>query len=489
MSERRFRGFLILLSLLILTGFASSFERHDYPVTPEGHSPFVQVAKKVTPAVVNISAEKVTKFEHPFEFKGPFEEFFKRFFEIPPLEEKRKILGSGFIFERDGKKYYIMTNNHVIEGAEKLIVRLSDRTEFRGKSVSVVGSDPRTDVAVLRIETDKDLPVAELGNSDSILVGDWVVAIGNPFGLERTVTVGVISAKGRSSIPLPKGPDLQNFIQTDAAINPGNSGGPLVDLNGKVIGVNTAITTTSGGFMGIGFAIPINLARFVAEQLITKGKVVRGYIGIRIQEVTPELAEAYGLDHPYGAVVTDVLNDTPAEKAGLQPGDIIIKFNGEEVKDIAHLRILAAETPPGTKVKIEVVRDDGSHKVLTLTVTEFPEEIASLQGGGETPTEEGTTWLGMRVVSLNSDIAKSSGVEEKEGVFVASVDVDSPAYEAGIRDGDIIKKIGNIKIGNLSDFKRAKKKYKNWKKPVIVRLLKMTNSGWISQIVAVRPQS
>lgn len=493
-TDRGLPLLVISVSLLwIVSATAQVYETSpaNLPLARDGHSPFVKIAEDAMPAVVNISAEQVTKVEaQPFEFRGPFEEFFKKFFQVPPpLEEKRHILGSGFIFKREGNSYFIMTNNHVIRGAEKIIVWLSDKSEFRGKSVTVVGKDSKTDVAVLKIKTDKDLPVLDLGNSDSIYVGDWVIAIGNPFGLERTVTVGVISAKGRS-IPLPQGPEYQNFIQTDAAINPGNSGGPLVDISGSVIGVNTAITTTSGGFMGIGFAIPINLAKFVAEQLIKRGKVIRGYIGVRIQDVSPDLAEAYGLDHPHGAMITDVLKGTPADAAGLEPGDIIVGYNGTEVKDVAHLRILVAETAPGEKVTVEVVKDNGKHKEVSLRLTEFPEEVASTKGESKqeeiAPETGEATWVGMSVVSLNSDVAQSAGVEEKTGVFVMSVTSDSPAADAKIAEGDIIKRIGKIEIKGLSDFIRAKKLYKNSKKPVIIRLLKKTASGWIPMIVAVR---
>jgi serine protease Do len=460
------------------------------PVSSGLESPFVRVAEEVMPCVVNISAERVRKIEEEpfFEFKGPFEEFFKKFFESHPFrgEERAQVLGSGFIFKKKGNEYYIMTNNHVVKGATKIIIKLSDKSEYKGKSVKIVGTDPKTDVAVLKIKADHELPVVRLGDSDSIKVGDWAIAIGNPFGLERTVTVGVISAKGRSGLVLPESPTYQDFIQTDAAINFGNSGGPLVNIKGEVIGINTAIKTPSGGFVGIGFAIPINLAKYVAKQLIEKGKVIRGYLGINIQPITPELAEAYGLERPVGVVVTKVLSGTPAEKGGLKEGDVIIEFNGKPVEDLEKFRIMVAETPPGTKVEIVVVKEGGKRKTLEVTLGEYPEEIAEIPEEG---VEEGATeWLGMRVVPANSDEARELGIDVKEGVVVVDVEHDSPAGDAGIERGDVIKKIGSIRVKKLSDFERAKKEYKDSEKPVIFHLTTYRGDRVINRIIAIRPK-
>ncbi len=457
------------------------------------HSPFVKVAKEVMPAVVNIAAEKIYKereLPFRFEYKGPFEEFFKKFFEFEPYripEHKAQALGSGFIFKRKGNEYYILTNNHVIRGADKIIVRLSDKTEYKGKDVEIVGKDPRTDIAVLKIKSNKELPVAKLGDSDQIEVGDWAIAIGNPFGLDRTVTVGVISAKGRSGIRLPEGPDYQDFIQTDAAINFGNSGGPLVNIKGEVIGINTAITTPSGGFIGIGFAIPINLAKYIAEQLIEKGKVSRGYIGVRIQDVTPELAEAYGLEKPMGALIVEVEKGTPAEKAGLKEGDLIIEYNGKPVEDMQSLRLMVAETEPGTEVTLKIIREDGSKKEIKLKLAEYPseEEIAATEGEWEESAEKGeVSWLGMKVVDARSEEAKQMGVSKEKGVVVVDVDIDGKAADAGIQKGDVIYKVGSVKIKSLDDFEKAKEKYKDSKKPVVIYLKK----GRIRKIIAIRPK-
>lgn len=485
-------GFLITANLHITEETVASPAQ---AVVEEGElsSPFVKVAQEVMPCVVNISAEKVEKTRAPvFKFEGPFEEFFKKFFEMPPFGEgmKTTVLGSGFIFKKKGDYYYIMTNNHVVEGASKIVVKLSDKSEYRGKSVKVVGTDPKTDVAVLRIKAKKELPVARLGDSDKIRVGDWAIAIGNPFGLERTVTVGVISAKGRSGLVLPETPTYQDFIQTDAAINFGNSGGPLVNIKGEVIGINTAIKTPSGGFVGIGFAIPINLAKYVAEQLIEKGKVTRGYLGINIQDVDPDIAEAYGLEKPEGVMVTKVLEDTPAEKAGFREGDIIIEYNGKHVKDVQKLRIMVAETPPGTKVKVVVVRESGKRDTLTVKVGEYPEETrvsSAEEKGGEEYVEGSVSWLGMRVVDVRSEEAQSIGIEAKEGVVVVYVEPDSPAEVEKIAKGDVIRKVGSIKIRGLSDFKKAKKRYKNSKKPIIFHITSYINDREINRIIALRP--
>lgn len=451
--------------------------------------PFATAIRLVKPAVVNISAEHIIK-SHPEipEFKGPFEEFFKEFFKgIPEFEGPRKStsLGSGFIFKRNGDNYYILTNNHVVKDADKIIVKLSDKSVYKGDEVKVVGKDPRTDIAVLKIKTDKELPLAPLGDSDSIQVGDWVIAIGNPFGLERTVTVGVVSATGRAGLSLPEGPSYQDFIQTDAAINFGNSGGPLVDIWGRVVGINSAITTPSGGFVGIGFAIPINLAKHIAEQLIEKGKVVRGYLGIRPQEVTSDLAEAYGLEKPMGVLVAEVLPNTPAEKAGLKEGDIILEFNGQEVPNVQKFRIMVADLSPGSKVKMKVIRQDGSKTELEATLTEFPTQIAEASPSEEKSVPEGRVeWLGMDVVDVRSQEAKDLGIDENRGVAVLNIDIEGKAADAGIQKGDVILKVQDMDINGISDFEKAKEKYKDQKKPVVFKVKRQQGTLFL----AIRPK-
>ncbi len=450
-------------------------------VNTEGHSPFTKIARLAMPAVVNISAEHIIK-QPGGEFPTPFDDFFKKFFgeevpqfKLPPREFKERSLGSGFIFRKEGKFYYILTNNHVVRNADKIIVKLSDKKILKGNKVKIVGTDPRTDVAVLKIEYSGDLPVLRLGNSDSIQVGDWAIAIGNPFGLDRTLTVGVISAKGRSGIPLPQGPDYQDFIQTDAAINPGNSGGPLLNIRGEVIGINTAITSPSGGFVGIGFAVPINTAKWVVEQLIKHGKVSRGYMGIRPQPVDENLAKAYGLKKPYGVLVAEVLEGTPAQKAGLKEGDIILEYNGQKVTDLQEFRLMVAETPPGTKVTLKVINPEGKMQKITLKLAEYPEKVKS--GAAVSSTEEKiepgkAKWAGLTVVDARSDEARNLGLSAEEGVVVVEVKPGSAADDAGFMRGDIIVKIGTIEVKGLESFKRAMKKYKHSKKPVVVKILR-----------------
>lgn len=450
-------------------------------VSTGGHSPFTKIAKLAMPAVVNISTEHTVKQtrEEPL---TPFDEFFKKFFggqapqfKIPPREFKERSLGSGFIFKKEGKFYYIMTNNHVIRNADKIVVKLSDKKILKNDKVKIVGHDPRTDIAVLKIEYSKNLPVLPLGNSDSIEVGDWAIAIGNPFGLDRTLTVGVISAKGRSGIPLPQGPDYQDFIQTDAAINPGNSGGPLLNIKGEVIGMNTAITSPSGGFVGIGFAVPINTAKWVAEQLIKHGKVARGYMGIRPQRVDENLAKAYGLKEPYGVLVAEVINETPAYEAGLKEGDIILEYNGTKITDLQKFRLMVAETPPGTKITLKVIGPNGKTRKIVMKLTEYPEEetIASTSKDRNEDVSPGKVkWAGLTVVDARSNEAKNLGLSAENGAVIIEVKPGSPADEAGFMRGDVIVRIGEVEVLGLESFKKAMKKYKRSKKPIVAKILR-----------------
>ncbi len=500
--QRKIRNLLIIVlvfALGIFSGvtltsklhFAQEAKAQPGIVDENGESPFVKVAQEIMPTVVNISTERIIKNPaEGFQFgEGPFDEFFKKFFEQfhPPIPEKERSLGSGFIFKKDGDYYYIMTNNHVVRNADKIIVKLSDKTVITGDDVKVVGRDPLTDIAVVKIKAPgEDLPVAKLGDSDKIKVGDWAIAVGNPFGFDRTVTVGVISAKGRSGLNIPQGPVYQNFIQTDAAINPGNSGGPLVNIRGEVIGVNAAITSPSGGFVGIGFAIPINLAKHIAEQLIKTGKIERGYLGILPQPLTPELAKAYGLKKPEGVLVAKVEKDTPADKAGLKEGDVIVEFNGKKVTDVESFRLMVAETPPGTEVEIKVIGEDGKKRTLHAKLAKYPEQmLAQLGGGGETEVEQGkVSWLGMTVVDVKSDDAKKLGIKADKGVVVITVDPSGKASDAGIQVGDVILKVGKIEINGLSDFAKAKDVYKDSKKPII---MKLSRRG-IPRFIAITPK-
>ncbi len=320
-------------------------------------SPFVQIAQDALPSVVNISAERIVEEKRNLDFDYPFREFFKdfdKFFgEKPPFfKGKERSLGSGIVISEDG---YILTNNHVIRGAEKIVVTFYDKSVCRGDDVEIVGTDARTDLAVLRVHSDEELQPARLGDSDEIRIGDWAIAIGSPLGFRGSVTVGVISAKGRSNLALPEGPTQQDFIQTDASINPGNSGGPLLNIKGEIVGISSAIASRTGYSQGVGFAIPINLARSVYEQLIEKGRVVRGWLGVYIQELTGDIMDALGVKE--GILVDDVIEGSPAEKAGIESGDVIVMFDGKKMESIPQLQGAASQISPGRKVNVGIVRE------------------------------------------------------------------------------------------------------------------------------------
>jgi serine protease Do len=407
---------------------------------------FVSLAKKMRPIVVNISTTQISdvrgqqEFGSPFGEEDPFNDFWKRFFggPLPRGRQRQQSLGSGFIIDADGS---ILTNNHVVENAQKIVVKLlGDEQEYEAK---VVGRDSKTDIAVIKINTKTNLPTANLGDSDKLEVGEWVVAIGNPFGLDSTVTSGIVSAKGRH---IGQGP-YDNFIQTDASINPGNSGGPLINLRGEVIGINTAIFSRTGGNMGIGFAIPVNLAKELLPQLRGKGKVTRGYLGVLIQKVTPEIAESLGMEHGYGALVANVSKDGPAEKAGVKVGDVIVEFDGKEVKDSGDLPIIVARTPVDKKVRMKVLRDK-KEVMLGVAVGELKEEevVASVPEKGE---------LGMTVQKVTPQMAESLGLEKPEGVVVTDVESGSAADEAGIRRGDVIVQIDRKPVRSVDEYKKS----------------------------------
>ncbi|MEK6531491.1 MAG: DegQ family serine endoprotease, partial [Deltaproteobacteria bacterium] len=397
---------------------------------------------------VNISTTQVIK-ERPFvpfpEFKGPFDDFFgddfNKFFNQPNREFKRQSLGSGFIINKDG---YILTNFHVIENATEIMVTLSeDKKDYKA---TVVGQDQKIDVALIKIDAGEGLPVASLGNSDDLQIGEWVVAIGNPFGLGGTVTAGIVSQKGRV---IGAGP-YDNFIQTDASINPGNSGGPLFNMKGQVVGINTAIIA---GGQGIGFATPINMAKEVLTQLKEKGKVTRGWIGVSIQEVTPELANSFGLKETNGALISAVTPGDPADAAGLKAGDIIVSFDGKAIIEMSDLPRSVAGTAPGKTVEVRVVRD-GKEKAFTVKVgTKIDEEVAAAAPEGKDASLDKR--LGLSVHPVTPEAAKKFGITESDGIMVSNVRPDSPAEEAGIRRGDIIREINRKKISDVKDFNAA----------------------------------
>jgi len=403
---------------------------------------FVEVVKEVTPTVVTITSEKVVKFRHPLsDFFG--DEFFRPFFRFrePDQEEFRQQgLGSGVIVSTDG---YVLTNYHVVKDADELKVFIGKKSY----NAKVVGSDPNTDIAVAKILA-KDLPVARLGDSEKIEVGEIVLAIGSPFSqkLEHTVTMGIVSAKGRSDVGLAR---YEDFIQTDAAINPGNSGGALVNLAGEVIGINTAIVSQSGGYQGIGFAIPINLARKVMEEILTKGKVTRGWLGVWIQDVDDKTAKAFGLKEPRGALVSQVAKDSPADNAGIQQGDVIVEFNGKEIDDSSQLRNWVSQTEPGTTVRLRLLRQ-GQEKQLTVKLGELPEEEVAAR-----PSRRGTEKLGLRVQNLTPSLAERFGYEGESGVVIVDVRSGSLAEREGLREGDLILEINRKKVRNVDEYEAA----------------------------------
>ena len=429
------------------------------------HSPFVLVAESVLPAVVNISAEKTVKVSQQSPLQGtPLEEFFRDFMRgMPeiPQERQQGALGSGVLISSDG---YIVTNNHVVSGFDKIAVRLSDETEFKGSAVRVVGRDPQSDLAVLKVESKKALPAIPLANTADIKVGDWAIAVGNPFGLNGTVTVGVVSAKGRSGLPLPEGPTYQDFIQTDASINPGNSGGALVNIRGELMGINSAIRTPTGGSVGIGFAVPVDIVKSVTDQLIKTGKVVRGYMGIRPQPVTDALKKAMGLDDNKGVLVADVIDGQPADKAGIESGDVIVAVNGEKSDGIEQFRKQVADFAPGSSISVAIVRD-GERMTKRVTLATFPDGEQQASATGE---EQPAEWLGINVRGLTADERKAARVSG--GVLVESVDPGSAADDAGIQRGDIVLEVGRKRIGGMSDYNRAVRQFKGSSRAILFRI-------------------
>lgn len=416
--------------------------------TTEGTLPeqlFVPIAKRAKASVVNVSSVKRTKQEGQ-SFQNPFfdDPFFRRFFgeeferRMPaPHEFQQQGLGSGVIVTSDG---YIITNNHVVEGADELSVSLPDKRTFKAK---VIGTDPKTDVAVIKIDA-SNLPALPWGDASQLEVGEMVLAVGNPFGLSQTVTMGIISAIGRANVGIV---DYEDFIQTDAAINPGNSGGALVNLKGELIGINTAIFSRSGGYMGIGFAIPSTMAKSVMQSLIKHGKVIRGWLGLSIQDVTPDLAKEFGATENTGALVGDVLEDSPASKAKLERGDIITAYNGVSVRNSNHLRGLVAETPPGTTARLSVFRDK---KLLDLTITigELPKELAKAGRDGSGRGEDA-------LAGLTVENARQSGRSKaSSGVIVTDLEPGSPAERAGLQKGDVIHEINRKPVKDVKDFER-----------------------------------
>ena len=422
---------------------------------------FAELAKNASPSVVNISTVKVVKGQgevpSPFGPNDPFKDFFDRYFrDQTPKGFKQRSLGSGFIIDKDG---FILTNNHVVEKTDEIKVTLADEREF---SAEIIGRDPKTDLALIRIEPDSPLKPLPLGDSEKLEVGDWVVAIGNPFGLGHTVTAGIVSAKYRR---IGAG-SYDNFIQTDASINLGNSGGPLLNTAGEVIGINTAIFSQSGGSVGIGFAIPINMAKDLLPQL-KKGKVVRGWLGVIIQKITTELKNKLDLKDERGALVADITPGGPADKAGIKRGDVIIYFDKKEIKEMSELPYIVASTPVGKLVTVEVIRK-GEKKGIQVEIGELKEK------GEPRVVSEAKPKLGLTVQEITPELARNFGLSEKSGLVVVQVESNTPAAEAGMKPGDIILEIDQVEVKDIEHFNQKIQEYK--KGDTILFLMKRRGS-------------
>jgi serine protease Do len=421
--------------------FAETSEYFNAPAS------FTRLAEAVSPAVVNIRTVKTIKGGGPVfrQFQrdpegqeSPFKDFFERFFgDEMQREFKQPSLGSGFIIDKEG---YVVTNNHVIEGADQIKVKLKDEREFEAE---VVGRDASTDIALLKIKTPRDLPVVNLGDSEVLKIGQWVVAIGSPFGLEHTVTAGIVSAKGRV---IGSGP-YDDFIQTDASINPGNSGGPLLNMKGEVVGINTAIVASG---TGIGFAIPINLAKGILAQLKSEGEVTRGWLGVAIQDLTDEMAEYYGIEDKKGAFVADVFEGDPAQKAGIEPRDIIVEVNGKKIESSRQLTNMIAGIGVGDSATIKVLRN-GKEKIFKVKMAKRDDQrVASRQ-----PTRKQAQEFGIQVSELTPEISQRFNLTDTKGVIVIGVEADSKGAKANIQVGDIIKEINRQAIDDIKEYQRV----------------------------------
>ncbi len=472
--------YCISFILLMKISIVSSIEQPD----------FSDMAEELIPSVVSVSViisrETINQPRAPqFPPGSPFEDFFKDFFErrgiprqdTPPQRPRRSetAQGSGFIIDKKG---LIVTNNHVIAGASSITVVLHDGKSLQAK---LIGSDAKTDLALLKVNTDINLKSVEWGNSDDIKVGNWAMAIGNPFGLVNTVTVGIVSARARD---INAGP-FDDFIQTDASINRGNSGGPLFNLKGQVIGVNTAIYSPSGGSVGIGFAIPSALAENIVEQLEDHGRTIRGWLGVRIQTVTEDLAISLGLDRPYGALVASVIPNSPAEKAGIKPGDVILDFNGSEVTEMRKLPRLVAETKVDTKSNVTVWRSE-KKKNLKVVIAEMKEEVEQVENKTNNPdksTMQNNFFdkIGLTLSTINKDIRMRQNIpDDVSGLLVTKVEQNTDAEIKGIRPGDIIQEINQVSVNDINKFKEIIDSLKGNKKGVLLLINRQGNINFVA---------
>jgi serine protease Do len=464
------RTFLFFIIVALIAGFAAGkrfgifSEKSTTPpytyniqippsLNGEGTA-FSEIVKVISPVVVNISTSKTLLKKDPSTFPhffdGPFKDFFEPF--NMPRKWKEQSLGSGVMVSPDG---FIITNSHVVEKSDEITVTLYDKQNFSGK---IVGIDPKTDLAVIKIPA-KNLPAIKWGDSDSLNVGEFVLAFGNPFSLGHTVTMGIVSAVGRANVGIA---DYEDFIQTDAAINPGNSGGPLVNVKGELVGINTAIFSRTGGYQGIGFAVPSNMAKSVMTQLINDGKVTRGWLGVTIQNFTPELAKEFGLEKAAGALVTEIFKGSPADRAGLKRGDVILDVNGKKISNVEGLRNLVAQSKVGSTIKIKILRSDDT-MVFDALISEFPQDMThalSKESDEENDllTENDNALAGFTVMELTGNIAKQLDIPKNEkGVVIVKIDPYSIAEDAGLKKGDVIQEMNKKRIDSISDFNRVRK--------------------------------
>ena len=468
-----FTAFLMLA--LALPAYA--VKKSEVEILSKTSRAFTAVVKDAMPAVVHVTVEKsvdAKDYNQQFEFfNNPFfERFFgpdfRRQFPQQPRQRRQQGQGSGFIISKDG---YILTNYHVVADADTINVAMADDKKLEAK---LIGSDPQSDVALIKIENGKDLPVIQMGDSNELDVGEWVIAIGNPFGLNQTVTVGVVSAKGRSGVGLN---EYENFIQTDAAINPGNSGGPLLNIRGEVVGINSALFSRTGGYMGIGFAIPINMVKAINEQLQKHGKVTRGWLGVAIQDVDENLAKSFGLDEARGILVSEVQKDSPAYKAGLKQGDVIVKLNDIVLEGVNDLRNRIALIVPETKADIEVIRD-GKNKKIGVIIGEQPADFGRV--AQTRPDKNYMEDFGFSFQELTPELAEQFGYKDEKGVLIGDVEQGSVAATAGLKPGQLIQEVNKEPVSSIRELNSILKKSDNPR-----RLLLRVKSGKFSQYVVL----
>lgn len=442
----------------------ASTHTEDVAAIQKASVAFTRVAKTAIPTVVFIKVEQtVTTSASPFDYNNPFELFeddmFRRFFghRFPQMKPSKKYRqtgwGSGFIISEEG---HILTNHHVVGEADKIEVRLKDGREFEAE---IVGTDPKSDIALIKAKGADNLPVLPLGDSGKLEIGEWVMAVGNPFGLSHTLTVGVVSAKGRTSVGIT---DYEDFIQTDAAINPGNSGGPLINLRGEVVGINSAIFTRSGGYMGIGFAIPINMVKTIKEQLIANGKVDRGYLGLGVQELTQELARYFNLENTDGVIIAQIDDDSPAEKYGLERGDVLLEIDGKPVKNVGTFKNIIALAIPGTEVEVKIIRNGELHSIRVPLGSVAETEANRLE------PQDLIERLGFIIQELTDEAASQLGYEEIDGVLISNVKTGSPAALAGLRPGMLIIEVNRSNVSSVSEFSKAIQASKKSKKLLLL---------------------